>query len=196
MSTKKKFTIPQLKFSTIVLILGFLFLLIPMGVLASILMQSSSKTGNVILGDRYKNDLNPAITKDNITTIQTALSSTANVEKVTIDLKSATLRITIDAIDTISSENMVLLASGMVTTIQTTLPFETYFTATDSKKMYDLEITLFNSSTLEESETFTFRMFILTKNASMAAFAIQDVSTARNPTLAEELRAALEGTTQ
>ncbi|MEI7667564.1 MAG: hypothetical protein WCI62_01035 [Erysipelotrichaceae bacterium] len=194
MSTKKKFKFPQLKFSTIILIMGFLFLLIPLGVLASIILQSSSKTGNVILGNRYKNDLDPAITQANITAIQTALSSTTNVENVTIDLKSATLRITIDALDTITSENMVLLASTMLNTIQSTLPIETYFTSTDSKKMYDLEITLYNSTVLVESETFTLKMFILTKNASMEAFAIQDVSTARNPTLAEELRAALEGT--
>jgi hypothetical protein len=195
MSTKKKFKIPQLKFSTIILIMGFLFLLIPLGVLASIILQSSSKTGNVILGNRFNNDLDPAITQANITEIQTALSSTVNVENVKIDLKSATLRITIDALDTISSENMVLLASSLLNTVKTTLPIETYFTATDSKKMYDLEITLYNSITLVESDTFTLKMFILTKNASMATFAIQDVSTARNPTLAEELRAALEGTT-
>jgi hypothetical protein len=195
MSTKKKFKIPQLKFSTIILIMGFLFLLIPLGVLASIIIQSSSKTGNVILGNRYNNDLDPAITQANITEIQTALSSTANVENVKIDLKSATLRITIDALDTISSENMVLLASTLLNTIQTTLPIETYFTATDSMKMYDLEITLYNSIILVESETFTLKMFILTKNSTMDAFAIQDVSTARNPTLAEELRASLEGTT-
>ena len=92
--TKKK-KVLKLNFSNIVFALGILFILIPTTVIGVILLQSSMQTGNVIAGNRFANDLNPAITEDLQNLGKEAMQSVSGVEVVEMNLKAATLRLTV-----------------------------------------------------------------------------------------------------
>ncbi len=51
-----------------------------------------------------KTDLDPAITKDNISSLESALGNIDNVEKVSVNLLSATLRVHIDLVDSATDD--------------------------------------------------------------------------------------------
>ena len=82
-------------FSNIVFALGIAFVLIPSLVIGVILLQSSLQTGSVITGNRFNNDLEPEITEDLISLTEEAINSVSTVTLSEINLKAATLRITI-----------------------------------------------------------------------------------------------------
>lgn len=166
---------------------GLVFFSIPLLILAVILLQSSLATGKVIEGNRFNNDLDPEITKDLISTTQTDLEG-LDVLNVEINLHAATLLVTLQVDSTVDETKFADLATSAVEVIDQDIPLLTYFTSSDSKKMYDLQIDVYNLASDNTVNLHT----ILTKNANMLTFSIQDVSTAVNPELAAELIAEME----
>ena len=65
------------------------------------------------------------------------------------------------------------------------MPVSTYFTATDSKKMYDLSINVYNY-VKEDDDNMIY--YILTKNSKMSDYSIQCVSEPVDEELAKDLR--------
>ena len=108
-------------------------ILIPGAIIGYVLLTSLGGQNEPVVGNRFDSkDLNPAISNDQIDQVQNAVSSIGGVESVEVNLKSATLRISIDIADSSSAESCNAIAQ------------ETYFTNTEEAKMYDLEIDAYN----------------------------------------------------
>lgn len=167
---------------------GLIFFSIPVLILVVILLQSSLQTGKVIEGNRFNNDLNPEISKSVLESLKDELMALDGHVKSEVNLEAATLMISVEVDSTYDQEAFIETASKIYTLVEEALPISTYFTSSDSMKMYDLQIDVYNRNSDDSILLHT----ILTKNANMLEYAIQDVSTALNPTLAQELRAAVE----
>lgn len=176
-------------FSNIVFALGIAFVLIPSLVIGVILLQSSLQTGSVITGNRFNNDLEPEITKDLISLTEEAISTVSDVTVSEINLKAATLRITITIPSGLDEEDRLALVETVMGKINGVVPFTDYFTATDTKKMYDLEVNFIDQ--VGDTRT-TFIQVV--KNANMDTFSVQDLLTPVNPELAQQLLDELNAT--
>jgi hypothetical protein len=187
--TKKTKKRRRISVASVILVLGIVILMIPVFTFAYLLYGATMGTGTPLFGNRFANDLNPAISKTQISTLQTTIKGLANVEGDVVDLKAATLRISVDTLDTLDEAGVKALASQIYDTVQTVVPLQTYFTSDEIKKMYDLEIHVFNLKDGKDKPGYFY--FIITKNANMEKFEIQEVSKPLNPQLAQELRDAL-----
>lgn len=120
-------------------------ILIPVAIIGYVLLTSLGGQNEPVVGNRFDSkDLNPAISNDQIDQVQNAVSSIGGVESVEVNLKSATLRISIDIADSSSAESCNAIAQEAYNQVVAILPAETYFTNTEEAKMYDLEIDAYN----------------------------------------------------
>lgn len=191
MSTKKKLN--QLKHMSFkgdrILWAGLIFFSIPVIILVIIILLSSLGTGQVIEGNRFDHDLDPEITTNLIKETKTALEANTGYESVEVNLKAATVLVTLKVADTNLAPEFSALALEAVNLITETLPLDPYFTKTDTMKMYDLQLDVYNHDPSDPTKVLYHT--ILIKNANMLEWTIQDVSTALNPDLAADLRAKL-----
>lgn len=169
---------------------GLIFFSIPVLVLIIILIQSSLGTGKVIAGSRFNNDLSPEITDTLIKDTKTTLEGLTQVSEVKLNLKAATLMVEVKLDSSLKNEEFAKKGAEIINTIDLKLPILTYFTSTDTMKMYDLQVDLYN--TVSETDTTVQFHTILVKNGNMLEWTIQDVSTALNEELAQQLRDAVE----
>lgn len=179
-TTKKR----KLSKAAIILILGLLIILIPLGVFGSVLLHSWITNNNPVVGDRFANDLDPAITDDNMKTIKSQISSISGVDKVEIVMTTSQMRVNIDTADNLSQEQIANIAQDAYQKVNGVTPIATYFTSTNEKKMYDLAINVYNYIK-ENDETMIY--VLLTKNSKMQKPETQVVSEPVNPELAYEL---------
>lgn len=182
---KKQNTKEKKKMSkgAIALIVGIIIILIPCSVFGYILISASLKNHEPVIGNRYDNDLDPAITSDNIAAIQTKVSALDKVEKCTVELTTSQLRVNVDCDNSITDEESQLLVDVVYQTVSKELSVSTYFTSTSTKKMYDLAINVYNEIGSED-----FIYYLLTKNSNMTEPSVQLVSVAKNESIASELR--------
>jgi len=162
--------------------LGIAFVLIPSLVIGVILLQSSLQTGSVITGNRFNNDLQPEITNDLVGLTEEAINSLSDVTVNEINLKAATLRITVTIPSGMDEKIKLNLVQTIMEKVNGVVPFDDYFTATDTKKMYDLEVNIID----QVGDTHTTFIQVV-KNANMDTFSVQDLLVPVNPTLAQEL---------
>lgn len=179
----------KLNFSNIVFALGILFILIPTTVIGVILIQSSMQTGNVIAGNRFANDLNPAITEDLQNLGKEAMQSVSGVEVVELNLKAATLRLTVTLPAGKDEANYMSLIESSLSKLNEAIPFDTFFNDTDSMKMYDLEVNYVDA--LDNTKSIYYQVI---KNANMDTWRVQNLLVPMNPELAAELLAKLTQT--
>ncbi len=59
------------------------------------LLEVWNRTGTVTVGNRFLLQLEPPITTDQLTTLREQLADTTNVEESSVNLNSATLRLTV-----------------------------------------------------------------------------------------------------
>ena len=168
---------------------------IPFIIFAIALISASMNSNKVINGNRYRNDLDPAIEQTSIDDTKSAISSMTNVENADVILKTSQLRIIIDVNDSLSSEEYESLINDAYSKVNEIIPISTYFTKkTTGEKMYDLEITAYNQLTNDD----TLIMYSLVKNSTMEEPIISLTSDPKDPDLVEELKLkeqqALEGT--
>jgi hypothetical protein len=183
---KFKFT-----FSNIVFALGIAFILIPSLVIGIILLQSTLQTGSVITGNRFNNDLEPAITSDLIGLTEDAINTLSDVSVNEINLKAATLRITLTIPSGLQEEDRLELVQSTLDKVNGVIPFTEYFSATDTKKMYDLELNFID----KVGDTKTTYIQVV-KNANMDTWSIQDLLVPMNPELAQQLIDELNAETE
>ena len=108
-------------------------------------MTSIGGQNHPVEGSRFsKTDLDPAITDDNISSLESALSNIENVDKVSVNLLSATLRVHIDLVDSATDDVASAAIDSAYNIVNEQLPIDTYFTNKDGSKMYDLEIDSYN----------------------------------------------------
>lgn len=188
--SRKKAKRRSLSVSSIILIFGSLLIITPFIVLGWILLSASLDTGTPILGDRYVGDLDPAISKSDISNVKKSVDGINGVEASSVELATATLRVYVDVEDSYSDTQASDVAKSAYDSVLGVLDVNKYFTQTDSKKMYDLEIHVYNLKKNRDQDNFSY--VILTKTSSMSDSKIQVVSTPIDAELAQQLRDDVE----
>jgi len=175
----------KLDTSMIIIVVGLVIIAIPFLVLGGILLSDSLKTGTPISGDRFNADLDPAITEKDLDEVQKAVFGLDEVESAEVILKTATLRVYLDTTDALTKEQAQALAEEAYTEVTDILSVSTYFSQQGTKKMYDLEIHVYNLSENRESDEFVY--VIANKSSSMEEKIVQIVSEPKDPELAQQL---------
>lgn len=166
----------------IVLLVGAIIILIPCLIFGGILLSAALETGNPVVGNRFNNDLNPSISSSATSSLENSIKALSGVEDCDIVLTSAQYRVNVDTVDSLSDSEIQSLVVEVYNLVNQQLPLSTYFTATDSEKMYDLSINVYNNTS--DGNIY----YILTKNSKMTAYSIQCVSSPVDEDLAKELR--------
>ena len=169
----------------------FILLLIPAAFMAWMLISAALDTGSPIIGDRYKGDLEPAITKNDLDTIASNTKNLSGVEDSFINLATATLRVYADIDDNANVDTAKSTATRIFNEVTNVLTPSVYFTQSEGKKMYDLEIHVFTSNDREKASNFVY--VIETKTSSMEQPIQQVVSEPLDASLAQRLRDEMNG---
>ena len=186
MSTKKEKK--KLSRSAIVLIVGLIIIAIPVCIFVGILGISALQTGSPREGSRFEGDLEPAITDEQVAAVETKLNALSSIESIEVILKEGQLRIFIDTADTLSEEQIDSLLTSAYNAVNSELPISTYFTATESKKMYDLQINIYTTAEASPLGDENGRQYkLLHKNSAEETYGIDDLAHPKDPALAAEL---------
>ena len=183
--TTKKQNRTAIIFWTCVVLLG-----VPLIIFGWILFSSWLESGKPVLGDRYDNNLNPAITDSQLSTIESGVNGISGVESSDVRLVTATLRVYADIDDSANSDTAFAIADNIYNTVIQTLDVNTYFSQASGQKMYDLEIHVYNMDDDRESDAFVYVVEV--KNSSMEAPSAQLVSVAIDEEMAQQLRDNVE----
>ena len=174
---------------TVVFWVALVLFLIPFLVLGYFIVSAALDTGKPVLGERYKDDHDPAITKSDISSVESAVKGISGVEKADVNLATGTLRVYADISDSANAETAQSTANQIFSAVTSVLNQGTYFTQNNGMKMYDLEIHVYNQDKDEENN---FVYVIETLTSSMEQPVVQLVSEPIDAELAENLRQAVE----
>ena len=172
----------KLSKGALVLIISLIIILIPCLIFGGILISAALESGKPVDGNRFKGDLNPAITSSNTSSIKNSIEALSGVEKCDIELTSAQYRVNVDTVDTLTDKQIEELCVDIYNIVNKELPMATYFTASSSEKMYDLAVNVYNK--IDDDNIY----YILTKNSKMDTYSVQCVSSAVDEELASDLR--------
>ena len=138
----------------VILILLLIIILVPCTILGAVLLQSLEDSSKPVVGSRYEESLDPAITEEQLTQVQTALEGFDGVEKIEVNLKTARLAILINTKDDMNNDGIKKIIQQAYAKVNEILPVGTYFTnkelinettnETSIVKMYDLQIDAYN----------------------------------------------------
>ncbi len=181
---KKTSNPAKLKKPHVILWLGIIVLLIPCIALGAVLFNSLEDSTKPVVVDRFNNELNPAITENDLTSIKSALNY-ENVDKLEVNLISATLRVMINTADNMQEGDLLWILNDTAEKVTAILPVETYFTNKDGMKMYDLEIHVYNTTKGSEENPQIY--YTKTKNAASEEWVVDNFSTAKNSELAQNI---------
>lgn len=185
---KPKKTKKRLSRSALVLIIGLFIIAVPIIIFLSILGISALQAGTPREGSRFDGDLKPEITKDQVSTLQSDLESIGQLDSVEIKLAQGQLRIYIDTNDSLSEEQVDSIITSAYNKVNSLLPVNTYFTSTESSKMYDLSINVYTQVEASEIGSSNSRQYkLLHKNSTESQYEIEDLAHPKNPELAAEL---------
>lgn len=178
----------RLSKSAIVLIVGLIIIAVPVIVFLAILGISALQTGTPREGSRFENDLSPEISKDQISSLESDLKSLSNIESVEVVLSQGQVRIFIDTNDNLNEEQIDSMLVNAYNKVNSALPINTYFSATSTSKMYDLQINIYTSPEASEIGIENGRQYkLLHKNSTESQYGIDDLAHPKNPALAAEL---------
>ena len=168
-----------------------IIIMIPVVIVGYVLLASLGGQNRPVEGSRFsKKDLDPAITDDNISTLESALSNIENVEKVSVNLLSATLRVHIDLIDSATDDVASAAINSAYSVINEQLPIDTYFTNKDGSKMYDLEIDSYNYLIDDTHTADGWTYLKLTKTGASDGPVTDNMTVAKDAELSNQLKAA------
>lgn len=175
----------------IVLGLVIIILVIPAILLAAILISTLEDSSKPVVGSRYESELDPAITEEDITTLEKTLTF-ENVDKVEVNFKSARVSILIDTKDDLSKDSIKSITKEAFKKVNEVLPIETYFTNQVEEetitKMYDLQIDAYN--VLEGDNQIH---YVLNKTGAQEDEILQLISSAKDKEVANEVLSQKEG---
>lgn len=174
----------KLKKPHVILWLGIIIVLVPCIILGVVLMNSLENSREPVVADRFKNELNPAITETDLASIRSNLNYD-NIDNLEVNLISATLRVMINTSDDMAEGDLLWILNDAADKIAAVLPIETYFTNSAATKMYDLEIHVYN--TTKGSEALLQIYYVKTKNAANEDWVIDNYTVAKNPELAKSI---------
>lgn len=125
--------------------LTLIIIAIPCVLVGYVLITSMEQQNQPVVGNRFqKGDIDPKITQDQLDQLQASLSEIGGVEGVTVNLKSATLRVHLNVMDDASQDQINAIVDEVYNRVAAILPIETYFTNNENGKMYDLEVDGYN----------------------------------------------------
>ena len=125
--------------------LTLIIIAIPCVLVGYVLITSMEQQNQPVVGNRFqKGDIDPKITQDQLDQLQASLSEIGGVEGVTVNLKSATLRVHLNVMDDASQDQINAIVDEAYNRVAAILPIETYFTNNENGKMYDLEVDGYN----------------------------------------------------
>lgn len=173
-----------------IFIVCIILLAIPMLFLGYFIVDAWLDSGKPVFGNRYKGDLDPAITKSQMKEIKSNVGGISGVESVEVELKTATLRVYADVEDSATVDSEKDTASKVYDEVLKVLDKGTYFTQHDDMKMYDLEVHVYNQ--MDDTESDGFAYVIETKTSSMTDPVVNVVSEPIDAELAQQLRDNVE----
>ena len=162
---------------------------IPVVIVAYVLLTSMGGQGESVVGNRFNGeDLNPSITEEAMNSIQEQASGIGGVEEVTINLKSATLRVHLNMDDSYTQDQIQAASDQAYEIVAATLPIDQYFTNREDAKMYDLEIDVYNYI-VDDSHPAEGQIYIKTTKTGAATDRVTDVmTTAKDPELVAQIK--------
>ena len=162
---------------------------IPVVIVAYVLLTSMGGQGEPVVGNRFNGeDLNPSITEEAMNSIQEQASGIGGVEEVTINLKSATLRVHLNMDDSYTQDQIQAACDQAYEIVAATLPIDQYFTNREDAKMYDLEIDVYNYI-VDDSHPAEGQIYIKTTKTGAATDRVTDVmTTAKDPELVAQIK--------
>lgn len=185
----KKITRRKNHMTAIVFWICLMLVLAPFCVLGWLLLSSYMDSSAPVFGNRYEGDLDPAITAEQIAEVEQKASALESVEGVKIEMATATLRVYADIPDDAGKDTAKEVADQVYTAVSEVLDPSVYFTQADGKKMYDLEVHVYNLAEDRDSDAFVY--VIGTKTSSMESMKKQVVSEPIDAELAQSLRDAV-----
>lgn len=186
---KKKNIFTKMLESKITTLIALVLLLTPVLGFGYIIYRDSSQTGEPVVGSRYDNNLEPKITEEQLSAVKASLVDEMILSnKVT--LKSSTLRVYVEVAEETSKDSIKELAGTVYDLVTEKLPVETYFSNDGSRKMYDLEIHVYNNSTDRSSEEFIYYEII--KSSSIEERIEEFITDAKNEDFKAEVLENLE----
>ena len=168
--------------------LTLIIIAIPCAMVAYVLFTSMETQNTPVTGNRFsKADLNPAITKTNRSDIESQLQTIEGVESVSVNLKSATLRILVDISDDASVETAQSVIDQSVGIVYSICPMETYFTNTEDAKMYDLEVNVYNFM-VDDAHTTEGQVYLMYTKTGAGDAVIDNMNDAKNWDIVNQIR--------
>ena len=176
----------------VILILCLIICIVPCAILGAILFQSLEDSSKPVVGNRYEESLDPAITEDQLTQIKTTLEGFVGVESIEVNLKTARVAILINTTDEISYGNVQNIIQQAYIKVNEVLPVGTYFTNRELfdetknestiVKMYDLQIDAYN---VVEGDNQIH--YVLSKTGAQKTELLQCVSSAKDSEVANDV---------
>ncbi|WZU02426.1 hypothetical protein MGH68_05415 [Erysipelothrix sp. D19-032] len=139
--------------------------------------------GEPIIGNRFDGDLTPPIETTALETIQKNVEALGVAESVKYELETATVRINVKVLEGTDKDAIASIANQVYETTVATLPVGEYFTTSDSKKMYDIEINVYNMVKPTEEQRPNFIYYIYSKSSQQESPVGKLVSEATAPNL-------------
>ena len=185
MSKQKKLKKPTFSSKSIIYIIAIAVIIVPLFLLGVVYLSTKENAGSPTFGDRFETSLDPAIERTQLKEIEKALVYN-DVENVEVNLKSATLRITLDTKDNVGSDRITAILKDAYKKVDAILPVKTYFMNQENKKMYDLDIHAYNFLA-EEDNTKGWVYKELIKNAAAKSSKIDTLSAPRDKETSDTL---------
>jgi hypothetical protein len=132
--------LPRMHQTHIMLWFILVILAIPTCYVGYTLLVAQKGQDQPVVGVRYKYELDPEIDDSQFDVLQENLEGIERVEAVEINLKSSTLRISIDIQDDSTEKQTKAVLEEAYKQVDAIYPIDTYFTNTEGNKMYDMEI--------------------------------------------------------
>jgi hypothetical protein len=165
---------------------------IPCVIVAYVLLSSVGGQSKPVTGSRFSSeDLTPEITNTNVRDLESSLGSIENVESVTVNLLSATLRVHLNLVDEATDDVAQTALNSAYDIVNQQLPIDTYFTNTDTAKMYDLEIDAYNYLIDDTHTEDGWTYLKLTKTGAGSAVT-DNMTVAKDSDLASQLESSSE----
>lgn len=161
-------------------------IIIPLILLIYIYVGAKESSGHPTVGSRFKDSLNPAITSQELDNVKSSLKF-KDVDKIEVNLISATLRINIDTKDNVNTDTVKSIMNEAYDAVNKVLPIDKYFTNNKDDKMYDLEVHVYNFIPDDKHPADDQIYMVKTKTAAAKKPNVSIPSSPKNKSIADKL---------
>lgn len=160
--------------------LTLIIIAIPVVIVGYVLLTSLDEQNQPVEGIRFSStDLNPSITNQQMKSIESSIKSIDGVEKATMNLKSATLRLHLNVDDSLDRDTVYNILEQARDIVNTELPFDTYFTNTEEGKNYDVEIDVYNWI-IDDAHPADGQIYFKLTKTGAGGIVVDEISSAKN----------------